>query len=54
VCGRVGGRPAIGEKTKRHIVTLFYVGECAADIARAFYIGRSTVSKILNMLTNKI
>jgi len=46
--GRLGGRPAIDDKTKRHIVTLFNSGESAADIAKEFNIGRSTVYKIIN------
>lgn len=50
--GRIGGRPAIDEKTKRHIVTLYSAGESAGDIAREFSIGRSTVYKVLNDLKN--
>ncbi|MCP3764581.1 recombinase family protein [Domibacillus sp. A3M-37] len=46
--GRLGGRPAIDEKTKRHIVTLFQAGESVNDIAKEFSVGRSTVYKILN------
>ncbi|MCM3169449.1 recombinase family protein [Peribacillus frigoritolerans] len=46
--GRLGGRPAIEEKTKRHIVTLFQAGESVTDLAKEFSIGRSTVYKILN------
>lgn len=46
--GRLGGRPAIDEKTKRRIVTLFQAGESVKDLAKEFGIGRSTVYKILN------
>jgi len=46
--GRIGGRPAVDEKTKRHIITLFNAGESAIDIAKEFGIARSTVYKILN------
>ncbi|WP_083632472.1 recombinase family protein [Domibacillus antri] len=46
--GRLGGRPAIEEKTKRHIVTLFQSGESVNDIAKEYGIGRSTVYKILS------
>lgn len=45
--GRIGGRPAIDEKTKRHIITLFNAGESAIDIAKEFGIARSTVYKVL-------
>lgn len=45
--GRLGGRPAIDADTKRRIVKLFEAGESAADIAKEFGIGRSTVYKIL-------
>lgn len=45
--GRLGGRPAIDADTKRRIVKLFESGESAADIAKEYGIGRSTVYKIL-------
>lgn len=46
--GRIGGRPAVDEKTKRHIMALFNAGESAIDIAKEFGIARSTVYKVLN------
>lgn len=45
--GRLGGRSAIDADTKRRIVKLFESGESAADIAKEYGIGRSTVYKIL-------
>lgn len=45
--GRLGGRPAIDVATKRRIVKLFENGESAADIAKEYGIGRSTIYKIL-------
>lgn len=45
--GRVGGRPTIDVKTKKHIKTLFDAGESATDIAKEYGIGRSTVYKVL-------
>lgn len=45
--GRLGGRPAIDADTKRRIVKLFESGESAADIAKEYGIGRSTVYKVL-------
>ena len=45
--GRLGGRPAIDNDTKRRIVKLFDSGESATDIAKEYGIGRSTVYKIL-------
>lgn len=45
--GRVGGRPAIDEKTKKHVRALFESGESANDIAKEYGIGRATVYKIL-------
>lgn len=45
--GKFGGRPAIEESKKRQIRKLFESGESAADIAKEFKIGRSTVYKIL-------
>ena len=45
--GRVGGRPAIDEKTKKHVRALFESGESANDIAKEYSIGRATVYKIL-------
>lgn len=46
--GKVGGRPAIDDKTKRRVVTLFNAGESANDIAKEYGIGRATVYKIVN------
>ena len=46
--GRIGGRPAIDTDTKRRIVKLFESGESAADLAKEFGTGRSTIYKILN------
>ncbi|PIC56426.1 resolvase [Sporosarcina sp. P12(2017)] len=48
--GRIGGRPAIDQATKRRIVKLFDSGERAVDIAKEYNVGRSTVYKILNEL----
>lgn len=45
--GRVGGRPAIDEKTKKKVKALFEAGESATDIAKEYRIGRATVYKIL-------
>lgn len=50
--GRVGGRPAIDEKTKKRVETLFKLGESAADIAKEYNIGRATVYKIINEKKN--
>lgn len=44
---RIGGRPAVDEKTKRHIISLFNTGESAIDIAKEFGIAQSTVYKVL-------
>lgn len=46
--GKVGGRPAIDNKIKRQVITLFSSGESAADIAKEYGIGRATVYKIVN------
>lgn len=46
--GRVGGRPAIDEKTKKRVRALFESGESAKDIAKEYGIGRATVYKIIN------
>jgi DNA invertase Pin-like site-specific DNA recombinase len=46
--GKVGGRPALDAKTKQHIRTLYSGGESAADIAKEYGIGRSTIYKVLN------
>lgn len=46
--GKIGGRPAIDEKTKKHVRTLYEAGESATDIAREYGIGRSTIYKIIN------
>lgn len=46
--GRVGGRPAIDDKTKKKVRALFEAGESANDIAKEYGIGRATVYKILN------
>ena len=45
--GRVGGRPSINEKTKKHVKALFKAGESATDIAKEYGIGRATVYKIV-------
>lgn len=45
---RVGGRPAINEKVKKRVRTLFKSGESANDIAKEYGIGRATVYKIIN------
>lgn len=47
--GRVGGQPAIDEKTKKLVRALFEVGESANDIAKEYGIGRTTVYKILKV-----
>lgn len=46
--GKVGGRPAIDDKTKRQVRALFEAGESATDIAKEYSIGRATVYKIIN------
>ncbi|MEK4081566.1 recombinase family protein [Solibacillus sp. FSL K6-1126] len=46
--GRVGGRPAIDDKVKKHVRALFEAGESATDIAKEYGIGRATVYKIIN------
>lgn len=46
--GRIGGRPAINEKVKKRVRTLFESGERADDIAKEYGIGRATVYKIIN------
>lgn len=46
--GRVGGRPAIDVKVKKHVKALFNAGESAPDIAKEYGIGRATVYKIIN------
>jgi len=46
--GRVGGRPAIDDKVKKHVRALFKAGESATDIAKEYGIGRATVYKIIN------
>ncbi|QCR33578.1 recombinase family protein [Lysinibacillus sp. SGAir0095] len=51
--GKVGGRPAIDDKTKRQVVTLFNAGESAIDISKEYAIGRATVYKIVNESKNK-
>lgn len=45
--GRVGGRPAIDDKVKKHVRALFEAGESATDIAKEYGIGRATVYKII-------
>lgn len=45
--GRVGRRPAIDDKVKKHVKALFEAGESATDIAKEYGIGRATVYKIL-------
>lgn len=46
--GRIGGRPAIDDKVKKHVRALFEAGESATDIAKEYGIGRATVYKIIN------
>ncbi|WP_409366804.1 recombinase family protein [Lysinibacillus sp. 38-6] len=46
--GRVGGRPAIDDRVKKRVRTLFKSGESANDIAKEYGIGRATVYKIIN------
>ncbi|MBM7610130.1 DNA invertase Pin-like site-specific DNA recombinase [Lysinibacillus composti] len=46
--GKVGGRPAIDDKTKRQVIALFKAGESATDIAKEYGIGRATVYRIMN------
>lgn len=50
--GRVGGRPAIDEKTKKRVEILYKLGESATDIAKEYNIGRATVYKIINEKKN--
>lgn len=50
--GRLGGRPAIDQDTKRRIIKLFESGESAADIAKEYGIGKSTVYKMLKEKAN--
>lgn len=50
--GRVGGRPAIDENTKKRVETLYKLGESATDIAKEYNIGRATVYKIINEKKN--
>lgn len=45
--GRVGGRPSIDDKVKKHVRALFEAGESATDIAKEYGIGRATVYKII-------
>ncbi|WP_214835072.1 recombinase family protein [Exiguobacterium sp. E4787] len=45
--GRIGGRPAIDQKVKNRVCTLFEIGESAKDIAKEYGIGRATVYKII-------
>lgn len=45
--GRIGERPSIDEKTKKHVIALFDAGESAIDIAKEYGIGRATVYKII-------
>lgn len=45
--GRIGGRPAIDDKVKKHVRALFEAGESATDIAKEYGIGRATVYKII-------
>jgi len=51
--GKTGGRPPLDDKTKKQIYILFKEGESAADIAREFDIGRSTVYKVVNEMKQK-
>lgn len=46
--GKVGGRPAIDEKTKRMVIKLFNAGESATDLAKEYGISRASVYKIIN------
>lgn len=46
--GRVGGRPAIDDKVKKHVRAFFEAGESATDISKEYGIGRATVYKIKN------
>ncbi|WP_214890312.1 recombinase family protein [Exiguobacterium sp. s142] len=45
--GRIGGRPTIDEKVRKHVCVLFTSGESAKDIAKEYGIGRATVYKII-------
>lgn len=51
--GKVGGRPSLDNKTKKHIRTLYAAGTSAKDISKEFGIGRSTVYKVLNEQTKE-
>lgn len=51
--GKLGGRPAIDEKTKKHVRALFEAGESATDIAKEYGIGRATVYKIIKEATTE-
>lgn len=46
--GRKGGRPAISQSKKNHIITLYDGGERATDLAKEYGIARSTVYKVVN------
>ncbi|WP_156187503.1 hypothetical protein [Peribacillus loiseleuriae] len=53
--GRLEDRPAIDEKTKRNVVTLFQVGDSVVDIAEEFSIGvcRYPPSSVVKILLTK-
>lgn len=46
--GNTGGRPALDDKTKKHIISLFEAKHSATDIAKEYGIARSTVYKVIN------
>lgn len=46
--GRKGGRSALSQSKKHHIITLYDSGERAVDIAKEYGIARSTVYKVVN------
>lgn len=50
--GKVGGRPKIDPKTKKHVVKLYQAGESATDIAKEYQIGRASVYNILKEFKN--
>lgn len=50
--GKVGGRPKIAPKTKKHVVKLYQAGESATDIAKEYQIGRASVYNILKEFKN--
>lgn len=46
--GKIGGRPALTEKQKRTILSLYNSGVSATDIAKEQGVGRSTIYKVIN------